>query len=134
MTMSRIEKTMVVRRAARRVSFGVAFGRMYGPVPILNEACRKRVQGGAERSHGGGEDAGDEDATKARRHLVNRRSLIRTGVWIYDSNPVTGVGWYVFSGTGVASPLMARIISPQQHRRTGRELSALWAKEDKRHG
>jgi kumamolisin len=52
-----------------------------------------------------------------------------TGVWVYDSNPVNGIGWYVFGGTSVASPLLAGIVNSQGHFRanTAAELSALYA-------
>jgi len=34
-----------------------------------------------------------------------------TGVWVYDSNATTGVGWYVFGGTSVASPTWAGLVN-----------------------
>jgi kumamolisin len=52
-----------------------------------------------------------------------------TGVWVYDSNPVYGIGWYVDGGTSVASPLLAGIVNSKGHFRanTAAELSALYA-------
>jgi kumamolisin len=32
-----------------------------------------------------------------------------TGVWVYDSNATYGVGWYVYGGTSVASPVIAAL-------------------------
>lgn len=32
-----------------------------------------------------------------------------TGVWVYDSNPVLGEGWFVVGGTSVSSPALAGI-------------------------
>jgi kumamolisin len=34
-----------------------------------------------------------------------------TGVWIYDTNPIMGVGWYVVGGTSVAAPSLTGIIN-----------------------
>ena len=34
-----------------------------------------------------------------------------TGVWVYDANATTGVGWYVYGGTSVASPMWAGIVN-----------------------
>jgi subtilase family serine protease len=53
----------------------------------------------------------------------------KTGVWVYDSNPVYGIGWYVIGGTSVASPLLAGVVNSQGHFRanTAAELSALYA-------
>ncbi|MGB6484953.1 MAG: S53 family peptidase [Candidatus Acidiferrales bacterium] len=34
-----------------------------------------------------------------------------TGVWVYDSNAVTGVGWYIVGGTSVAAPSLSGIIN-----------------------
>jgi subtilase family serine protease len=34
-----------------------------------------------------------------------------TGVWVYDANATTGVGWYVFGGTSVSSPTWAGIVN-----------------------
>jgi kumamolisin len=34
-----------------------------------------------------------------------------TGVWIFDSNPVDGTGWYVVGGTSVAAPSLAGIVN-----------------------
>ena len=34
-----------------------------------------------------------------------------TGVWVYDSNAVLGVGWYVVGGTSVSSPALAGIVN-----------------------
>jgi kumamolisin len=34
-----------------------------------------------------------------------------TGVWVYDSNAVIGIGWYVVGGTSVASPSLSGIIN-----------------------
>lgn len=34
-----------------------------------------------------------------------------TGVWVYDSNAVSGVGWYIVGGTSVAAPSLAGIIN-----------------------
>ena len=34
-----------------------------------------------------------------------------TGVWIFDSNPVFGQGWFVVGGTSVASPSLAGIVN-----------------------
>ena len=52
----------------------------------------------------------------------------KTGVWVYDSNPVHGIGWYVIGGTSVASPLLAGVVNSQGHFRanTAAELSALY--------
>lgn len=52
-----------------------------------------------------------------------------TGVWVFDSNPVHGIGWYIVGGTSVASPLLAGIVNSQGHFRanSAAELSALYA-------
>ena len=52
-----------------------------------------------------------------------------TGVWVYDSNPVTGTGWYVFGGTSVAAPVMAAIVNAAGTFRanTAAELTAIYA-------
>jgi kumamolisin len=34
-----------------------------------------------------------------------------TGVWVFDSNPVDGTGWYVVGGTSVSSPALAGIVN-----------------------
>jgi len=34
-----------------------------------------------------------------------------TGVWVFDSNPVFGTGWFVVGGTSVSSPSLAGIIN-----------------------
>lgn len=34
-----------------------------------------------------------------------------TGVWVYDTNAVTGVGWYIVGGTSVAAPSLTGIIN-----------------------
>jgi kumamolisin len=34
-----------------------------------------------------------------------------TGVWVFDSNPVLGTGWYVVGGTSVSSPSLAGIVN-----------------------
>jgi kumamolisin len=34
-----------------------------------------------------------------------------TGVWVYDTNPVLGTGWFVVGGTSVASPSLAGIVN-----------------------
>ena len=34
-----------------------------------------------------------------------------TGVWLYDSNPVYGTGWFVVGGTSVSSPSLAGIVN-----------------------
>jgi kumamolisin len=34
-----------------------------------------------------------------------------TGVWVFDSNPVLGTGWFLVGGTSVASPSLAGIIN-----------------------
>jgi len=34
-----------------------------------------------------------------------------TGMWIYDTNPVLGVGWYVVGGTSVSAPSLAGIVN-----------------------
>jgi kumamolisin len=34
-----------------------------------------------------------------------------TGVWLYDTNPVYGTGWFVVGGTSVSSPSLAGIIN-----------------------
>jgi len=34
-----------------------------------------------------------------------------TGVWVYDTNTVIGVGWYVVGGTSVSSPSLAGILN-----------------------
>jgi subtilase family serine protease len=34
-----------------------------------------------------------------------------TGVWVYDSNPVLGTGWFVVGGTSVSSPSLAGIVN-----------------------
>jgi hypothetical protein len=34
-----------------------------------------------------------------------------TGVWVYDSNPVLGTGWFVVGGTSVAAPSLAGIVN-----------------------
>ena len=33
-----------------------------------------------------------------------------TGVWIFDTNPVFGTGWFVVGGTSVSSPALAGIV------------------------
>jgi len=38
-----------------------------------------------------------------------------TGVWVYDSNVNTGVGWYVVGGTSVAAPVWAGILNHAGH-------------------
>ena len=38
-----------------------------------------------------------------------------TGVWVYDSNSYSGVGWYIYGGTSVASPLLAGIANALGH-------------------
>jgi kumamolisin len=52
-----------------------------------------------------------------------------TGVWVYDSNSYHGVGWYIFGGTSVASPLMAGIVNAMGTFRanTAVELTAIYA-------
>lgn len=51
-----------------------------------------------------------------------------TGVWVYDSNPNTGIGWYVYGGTSVASPLLAGIVNAMGSFRasTKAELAAIY--------
>jgi len=34
-----------------------------------------------------------------------------TGVWVYDTNTVLGIGWYVVGGTSVSSPSLAGIVN-----------------------
>jgi kumamolisin len=34
-----------------------------------------------------------------------------TGVWVFDSNPVSGTGWYIVGGTSVAAPSLAGIVN-----------------------
>jgi len=34
-----------------------------------------------------------------------------TGVWIFDSNPVLGQGWFIVGGTSVSSPALAGIVN-----------------------
>jgi kumamolisin len=34
-----------------------------------------------------------------------------TGVWVYDSNPVLGTGWFIVGGTSVAAPSLAGIVN-----------------------
>jgi len=34
-----------------------------------------------------------------------------SGVWLYDSNPVLGTGWFVVGGTSVAAPSLAGIVN-----------------------
>lgn len=34
-----------------------------------------------------------------------------TGVWVFDSNPVLGTGWFVVGGTSVAAPSLAGIVN-----------------------
>jgi kumamolisin len=34
-----------------------------------------------------------------------------TGVWVFDSNPVSGTGWYVVGGTSVAAPSLSGIVN-----------------------
>jgi len=34
-----------------------------------------------------------------------------TGVWIFDTNPVFGQGWFIVGGTSVASPSLAGIVN-----------------------
>jgi kumamolisin len=34
-----------------------------------------------------------------------------TGVWIFDSNPVFGTGWFIVGGTSVAAPSLAGIVN-----------------------
>jgi subtilase family serine protease len=34
-----------------------------------------------------------------------------TGVWVFDSNPVFGTGWFVVGGTSVSAPSLAGIIN-----------------------
>lgn len=34
-----------------------------------------------------------------------------TGVWVYDSNATTGVGWYIVGGTSVSSPTWTGIVN-----------------------
>jgi len=34
-----------------------------------------------------------------------------TGAWVYDTNPVIGVGWYIVGGTSLAAPSWAGIIN-----------------------
>jgi kumamolisin len=34
-----------------------------------------------------------------------------TGVWLFDSNPVLGTGWFVVGGTSVSSPALAGIVN-----------------------
>lgn len=34
-----------------------------------------------------------------------------TGVWVFDTNPVLGAGWFVVGGTSVASPALAGIVN-----------------------
>lgn len=38
-----------------------------------------------------------------------------TGVWVYDSNATTGVGWYIIGGTSVAAPVWAGVINHAGH-------------------
>jgi subtilase family serine protease len=51
-----------------------------------------------------------------------------TGVWVYDSNSYYGIGWYVYGGTSVASPLLAGIANAMGHFRanTAAELTAIY--------
>src|SRR5439155_24146982 len=64
-------------RAARRRTTGWAnglcvcgFGVDVRLVPIARESGGKRVQRGAERSHGGREDSGEEQSAKSHWHLI----------------------------------------------------------------
>jgi len=52
-----------------------------------------------------------------------------TGVWVFDSNPVFGTGWFVVGGTSVASPSLAGIINAAGKFRgsTPAELTALYS-------
>ncbi|MGC1618382.1 MAG: hypothetical protein WA765_07815, partial [Candidatus Acidiferrum sp.] len=34
-----------------------------------------------------------------------------TGVWVWDSNPVFGTGWFVVGGTSVSAPSLAGIVN-----------------------
>lgn len=38
-----------------------------------------------------------------------------TGVWVYDSNATTGIGWYVIGGTSVSAPVWAGVINHAGH-------------------
>ncbi|WP_146030122.1 S53 family peptidase [Methylocella silvestris] len=51
-----------------------------------------------------------------------------TGVWVYDSNPYYGTGWYVYGGTSVAAPLVAAITNAHNNFRanTATELTAIY--------
>jgi kumamolisin len=41
-----------------------------------------------------------------------------TGVWVFDSNPVFGTGWFVVGGTSVAAPALAGIVNAAGRFRT----------------
>jgi subtilase family serine protease len=51
-----------------------------------------------------------------------------TGVWILDTNPVPGPGWYIVGGTSVSTPLLAGIVnaSGQFAPSSGTELTRLY--------
>lgn len=38
-----------------------------------------------------------------------------TGVWVLDTNPVPGAGWYIVGGTSVATPTLAGIVNASGH-------------------
>ena len=52
-----------------------------------------------------------------------------TGVWVFDSNPVYGTGWYVYGGTSVAAAFAAGLTNAAGGFRasTAAELTALYA-------
>jgi len=52
-----------------------------------------------------------------------------TGVWVYDSNPYYGIGWYIYGGTSVASPLLTGLTNAAGTFRanTAAELTAIYA-------
>jgi kumamolisin len=51
-----------------------------------------------------------------------------TGVWVYDSNATTGIGWYIVGGTSLATPIWAGIINRAGHfsASSAAELTAIY--------
>jgi kumamolisin len=51
-----------------------------------------------------------------------------TGVWVYDSNPLYGAGWFVVGGTSVATPVIAGLTNAAGAFRanTAAELTAIY--------
>lgn len=66
---------------------------VYEPTPSYQEGLRRQL--------GGFRGAPD----------LSSDANPNTGVWVLDTNPVPGAGWYIVGGTSVASPTLAGIVN-----------------------